>query len=237
VFTAIAAVTLCDKASVALTKDCDILFLYHCHPAHLPDTIEEQEMTKFKIMAGALTLSMASAALYAAPGMKADANGDNAITKAEAIAAADARFAKMDANKDGAINEADKTARLKDRFAKLDTDKNGSVSEAEFLAAREARAEKREERREKRMGRAGADGKMARHHGRRGGGMKMMAMADTNGDKSISNAEFRAAAEARFARADTNNDGTISAEERNTQRKGKWGGKRPVSPAPTPDAG
>jgi EF hand len=198
--------------------------------------IKEQEMTKFKIMTGVLALSMASAALYAAPGMRADANGDKAVTRAEAIAAADASFAKMDANNDGAINETDKTAKLKDRFAKLDADKNGSVSEAEFLAAREARVEKREDRREKRMGRAGAGGKMALHHGRRGGGMKMMAMADTNGDKSVSNAEFRAAAEARFAKADTNGDGTISAEERNTQRKGKWGGKRVAPSAITPDA-
>jgi hypothetical protein len=229
--------TLCDKASIALTNGCDILFLLGCHPAHLPDTIKEQEMTKFKIMTGVLALSMASAALYAAPGMKADANGDKAVTKAEALANADARFAKMDANSDGAINEADRAAKLKDRFAKLDADNNGSVSEAEFLAAREARVEKREDRREKRMGRAGAGGKMAGHHGRRGGGVSMVAMADANGDKSISNAEFRAAAEARFAKADTNNDGTISAEERNTQRKGKWGGKRTAPAANTPDAG
>ncbi len=194
-------------------------------------------MTKTKILTGLLAVSMASAALYAAPGMKADADGDMAVTKAEAMAAADARFAKMDANSDGAINAADKAAKLKQRFAALDADKNGLVSEAEFLAAREARAEKREDRREKRMGRGDAGGKMGWHHGRRGGGMKMMAMADTNGDKAISNAEFRAAAEARFAKADTNNDGTISAEERNTQRNGKWGGKRSAPAAHTPEAG
>jgi EF hand len=196
-------------------------------------------MTKTKILTGVLALSMASAALYAAPGMKADANSDNAVTKIEALAAADARFAKMDANHDGTLNEADKTAMVKKHFAEMDADKNGSISESEFVAAHEARADKREDRREMRMGRGGHEGKMGRHGGGHGGGMKMMAMADTNGDKAVSKAEFRAAAEARFAKADTNSDGTISADERKAQHKGKWGRERaPMPPAAdAPSAG
>ena len=51
----------------------------------------------------------------------------------------------------------------------------------------------------------------------KGGGMKMLAMAGTNGDKSVTQAEFRAAAEARFAKADVNNDGTVTADERKVQ--------------------
>ncbi len=187
-------------------------------------------MTMTKILAGLLAVSATSAALYAADGMKADANGDKAVTKTEAMAAADARFAKMDVNSDGVLNDADKTAKVKMRFAAMDTNKNGAITEAEFVAAHEARADKREDRREKRMGRGGGEGKMGRH----GGGMKMMAMADTNGDKAISSAEFRAAAEARFTKADANGDGTISADERKAGRKGKWGGQRPTAPA---DAG
>ena len=194
-------------------------------------------MTKTKILAGLLAISATSAALYAAPGMKADANGDKTVTRTEAIAAADARFAKMDANADGVLNEADKIAKVKMRFAEMDADKNGAVNEAEFIAAHEARADKREDRREKRMGQGRAEGKMGRHAGRHGGGMKMMAMADTNGDKSVSSAEFRAAAEARFARADANSDGTITAEERKAQRNGKWRGQRNSAPAATSDAG
>ena len=46
---------------------------------------------------------------------------------------------------------------------------------------------------------------------RRGGGMMMRA--DTNGDGSISRAEFTAQAEARFARMDKNGDGFITADE------------------------
>ena len=191
-------------------------------------------MTKIKIFAGLLGMTAASATLYAAPGNKADANGDNIVTKAEAVAAADARFAKMDVNSDGVLNQADKAAKVKSHFANMDADKNGSISEAEFVAAHEARAEKREDRREKRMGRGGPDGAMG-HRGGRHGRMKMLGMADTNGDKAVSQSEFRAIAEARFAKVDANNDGTISAQERKAQR-GKRRNNGADAPV-TPDAG
>ncbi len=182
-------------------------------------------MNRTHIFGAVIAVSLTSAALYAAPAAKPDADGNGVVTKAEMLAAADARFADMDANNDGTLNEADKAAMVAKHFATMDADKNGSLSQAEFIAAHEARAEKREDRREKRMGRGGPEGerggKMGRHGGRHGGGMKMLAMADTNGDKAVSQAEFRAAAEARFAKADTNSDGTISADERKAGR-GKW---------------
>jgi Ca2+-binding EF-hand superfamily protein len=193
-------------------------------------------MNRTNIFAAIITVSLTSAALYAAPAVKPDADGNGSVTKAEMLAAADARFAKMDANGDGTLSEADKAAMVKKHFAEIDADKNGSISETEFVASHEARAEKREDRREMRMGRGGPDGdmggKMGRHGGRHGGGMRMMAMADTNGDKAVSKAEFRAAAEARFVKADANNDGTITADERKAGR-GKWR-DRPATPA---DAG
>jgi Ca2+-binding EF-hand superfamily protein len=189
-------------------------------------------MKKTLILCGWLAVSLTSAVLYAAPGMKADADGDKSITKTEALAAADARFARMDANGDGMLNEADKAAMVAKRFAAMDIDKNGSLSQAEFVAAHEARADKREDRREERMGRGRAAGKMGRHGGRHDGGMKMLAMADANGDKAVSKTEFRAAAEARFAKADANSDGTVSADERKAGRA-KWR-ERPAAPG---DAG
>jgi EF hand len=184
-------------------------------------------MNKTKIFAGILAVSLTSAALYAAPGMTS-----NGVTKAEALAKADEMFAKMDVNKDGTLNQADRAAKVKERFATLDTDKNGAITEAEFAAAHEARVAKREDRREMRGERKGGGHKGHRMGGRggMGGGMKMLALADANGDKSVSKAEFRTAAEVRFVKADTNNDGTISAEERKAQRQGKWG-NRPAAPA------
>ncbi len=184
-------------------------------------------MNKIKLISGLLAASLASAALYAAPGMNAAA-----VTKADALANADKMFAKMDVNNDGTLNQADRAAKMMQRFATLDADKNGSINEAEFVAAHEARMEKRADRREMRGERKGGGHKGHRMGGRggMGGGMKMLAMDDANGDKSVTRAEFRTAAEARFAKADTNNDGSISAEERKAQRQGKWG-NRSAAPA------
>jgi hypothetical protein len=50
-------------------------------------------------------------------------------------------------------------------------------------------------------------------------------MADTDGDKSVSRAEFDAAIAKRFAAMDADGDGKVTAEERDAAReapKGKW---------------
>ena len=188
-------------------------------------------MNKIKIFSGLLAASLTSAALYAAPAMTPEST-----TKTEAMAKADAMFSKMDVNSDGTLNQADRAAKVKARFAEMDADKNRAIDEAEFVDAHEARIAKREDRREMRAERKGGghDGHRMGGRGGKGGGMKMLAMADTNNDKTVTKVEFRAAAEARFAKADTNNDGSISADERKAQRKGKWGERRGM---PTPDAG
>ena len=180
-------------------------------------------MKKLSIYAGLIALSVTSAAtVYAAPGAKADQDGTRVVTKAEAMAAGDARFARMDANQDGMLNAADKKAMMAKRFSEMDADNNGSVSQAEFIAMQEARADTRKDRRAARMER----GKMAGQGGRRGGrAMGMMARAEVNGDKAVSQSEFRAAMEARFTKADANKDGSITAEERQAVRKGRWGGR------------
>jgi hypothetical protein len=165
--------------------------------------------------------------------MDADSNG--AVSKVEAMAAADRMFAKMDANADGAINAADREAKMKEHFQKLDADKNGQVSEAEFLAAREARMEDRAERMAERHGAGDTRG----HHGRGHGGMMgkggrhamaMLQAADANKDQAVSQAEFRTAAEARFAKADIDKNGSLSASEMQAQRKAMRG-TPPLPPA------
>ena len=186
-------------------------------------------MKKLSIYAGLMAFSaMSASAIYAAPDGRADQDGNRVVTKAEAMAAADAVFTKMDANDDGTLNDSDKAAMLAKRFAAIDTDKNGAISQAEFMAAHEMLGERRMSRREKRM----EHRKMGKHHKREGGRdgrMDIMARADGNGDKAISQSEFRAAAEARFAKADTNKDGRITPDERKAGRKGRWHG--PMAPA------
>ena len=169
-------------------------------------------------IAAATIALLGTAAVTAATGdgrMKADADGNGVLTQPEAMAAADARFARMDANNDGRIDPSDRLARAKARFAKMDVDGDGSVTEAEFLAARDARMEKRAKRKSaSREGRRG--GKMRKRGGRMG---KIMQRADADNDGAVSQAEFRAAAQARFTRADANNDGQVTREERRAQRK------------------
>ena len=177
-------------------------------------------MNKLSIYAGLMILSVSSAGVLHAAPVKADADGNRIVTKTEAIAAADARFAKMDLNGDGTLNAADRTAMMAKHFAKMDSNGDGSISQSEFMDIHEAGAERRADRREKRMEHIGAAMHEGRNGGRRGGGaLPMLARVDTNGDKAVSQAEFRAAIEARFSKADTNQDGSISIEERQAARK------------------
>jgi Ca2+-binding EF-hand superfamily protein len=103
----------------------------------------------------------------------------------------------------------------KARFSEMDGDKNGSISEAEFTAAHAARMEKRGERR---MGMGGGHEGRG-HHGGRGGAMKLLKAADTNGDQAISKAEMTAAIDTHFTKADTNKDGKISSDEQSAMRQ------------------
>ena len=60
------------------------------------------------------------------------------------------------------------------------------------------------------------------HPGMRGHGGRMMDRADSNADAAVSQAEFTAAALARFDRADADDNGTISGDE---MREGRGDGR------------
>lgn len=166
-----------------------------------------------------------------------DANADGAINADDRRARQAERFGRVDADKDGELSQAEMAAarearqarmqqrreamrerragRADDHFARLDTDGSGGLSQAELAAAREAMQERRGERA---GGREGGERKMRGHHGGKRGAMAMLRMADTNGDKSVSQAEFTAAADKRFAAMDANADGSVTAEERQVVR-------------------
>ncbi|ALC11971.1 hypothetical protein LH20_08415 [Sphingopyxis sp. 113P3] len=193
-----------------------------------------------------MTILTLGAALIAVPALAApgergmgDADGNGVLTRAEAQTAAANMFAKLDINKDGKLDAADRAARQAamqaKRFAALDANSDGSISKAEWDQHNSNREAKRAEWKEKRSARAGEAGegkhamrglrgKRGGHHGMRGH-QGMMMKADTNGDKAISQAEFEAAALARFDRLDTNKDGQVTAEERQAQRAA-WKAKR-----------
>ncbi len=181
----------------------------------------------------AVVLTAAVAVLYGSfPALAQsgpDPMGKAAVTWAEAKTSADAMWTKFDLNKDGMINEADRTAKMTQMFDTIDANRDGAVSRAEFTDHHKAMMEGK--------GKDGAEGGgpgkdmgMGVGHG---GRMlhKMAEMADTNHDKSISRAEFDAAAKARFDKADADHDGKLTAAERRTawgamRKKHGWGGGR-----------
>ena len=191
-------------------------------------------MRKLILIGAASALSLTAAA-FALPGDKAakmDTDGNGAVSKVEAMAAADARFMKMDVNSDGTLNAADREAKIKVHFQEMDANKNGAISEAEFVMAHKERMEDRAEKRAERDERS-ADGHRGGRHsrGHDGGGMGMKG-ADANKDMAVTQVEFRNAAEARFTKADANNDGTLSADEQKAGRKGKRGYRAEMSAQP-----
>lgn len=173
--------------------------------------------------ASVVTLTAAAFALPGAKPSKMDSDGNGLVSKAEAMAAADSKFANMDANTDGKIDAADREAKMKAHFTEMDADKNGSISEAEMMAAHKNRMEDRAEKHAARGHDGGPD------HGL---GMAMMKNADANGDMAVTQAEFRAAAEARFAKSDTNKDGSLSADEHKAARKAMRAQRDDLPPPP-----
>ena len=198
--------------------------------------------TKFQIAAAAAVLATASMALYSASpasAQKVDADGDKAISWSEAKAKSDTMWAKLDVNKDGKLDSADRSAEMGEKFASIDTDKNGAISRDEFMthhsqmkAGKEARAESR--------GKGRGEHRGMGHRGMMGGGMRMLAMADTNKDGAVARAEFDAVTKMHFDMADANKDGKITADERRAMmgkmgmKRGHHGGKGAMGDGPPP---
>jgi len=179
----------------------------------------------------------------AAPAPNANAMRDRVTTRDEAVKMVRQHFGEMDTNKDGTVTTAEMDAARSKRFEdfkafdgghamvmgdpnaafdRLDTNKDSYISREEFTKAREQRVERRIEKRAERKS-SPKEGKEVRRqmrmHGPGGFGGGMLAMADTNKDGQVTQAEAEALALQHFDRMDTNRDGQITPEERRAGRQ------------------
>ena len=172
-----------------------------------------------------ITLSLVGAALLATTGVAAAQGGQDAprrgpaaeVTRDQALARADARFARLDANRDGRVTadearqagEARRAERQGQMFDRLDANRDGAISREEFGQRQAMRGERRE-------GRAMRGGRRGMH---RMGGMQARGARMFGADGVVTREEFRAQALQRFERLDANRDGTITAAERQEARQ------------------
>jgi len=138
---------------------------------------------------------------------KADANGDGELTPEEMKAAHEARKERWEARR--AEHAEQREDRMAERFAAADTDKSGGLSQDELRAMHEARGERGEGMGHRRGDRPGG----------KGGAMMMLRMADTNGDKTVTRAEFDSAIAAHFAKMDADGNGSVSTAEMEAAHK------------------
>lgn len=146
-------------------------------------------------------------------GMRADADGDHRLSRAEFVGRRLERLTAADTDRNGSVTVEERRAaaqarvarRADSRFDRLDADNDGMISKAEFDARREHRAEARADRGPRRAHR-GFAGRHARH----------IRRMEARGPVAI--AEVQARTESTFARLDADHDGYLIVAERRAAR-------------------
>jgi Ca2+-binding EF-hand superfamily protein len=177
-------------------------------------------MSTKKILFGAgaalFVLSGTALAQQPAPGGERPAS----VTRDQAVAKAEERFAALDGNRDGRVTvdeaqqarQARRAERQGQMFDRLDANRDGQISREEFGQRLAMRAERRGER--------------GMRRGMRGMGAERRAMRMFGEDGAITREEFRQRALQRFERLDANRDGTVTVEERRAAREQMRGERR-----------
>ncbi|MDP1912976.1 EF-hand domain-containing protein [Brevundimonas sp.] len=171
-------------------------------------------MHKTLLVGGLAALMLASAGTafaQQAPArpMRADADGDSRLSRAEFVGQRVQRLAAADADHDGSVTTEERRAAMQTRMAsradarfdRLDANNDGAVSRTEFDAARAAGREARADRGPRPM----------RPHRGPGRGQRGMARMEARAPVVI--ADVQARAEQAFTRLDADHDGFVTAAE------------------------
>lgn len=194
------------------------------------------------IMTGVMV--MTTSLSHASPDADTDKNGE--ISRAEFIAAADAKFTKSDVNGDGIVTKTEREDSRASRkaetrrkiFDKIDTNADGFISVEEFENASEKRAERRKkrwdvngdgnvdrlDRKEQLEKRRDARKQMKEHRKNMRDRGEPRVRMDANEDGVVTREEHDAATNAMFDRLDVNGDGVLTEGE--GRRRGKRGMRR-----------
>jgi hypothetical protein len=166
-------------------------------------------MTRFLTLSAALALAAGGAA--ATPGANFlaqwDADGDGAVTRAEADDRRIAIFESFDADADGALSAAE-LALMAEHRAQMAEDGHGP-GQGEGQGRRWQQAMRDGQGR----GMAHGQGQGARMAGAGHGAGGIIGLLDDDGDGAIQRAEFLAATDAWFSRRDRTGDGVITADD------------------------
>jgi Ca2+-binding EF-hand superfamily protein len=137
--------------------------------------------------------------------------GAAAASPAAAKAKRDGRpLRSMDANHDGRVTKAEYMAPARKRFSAADKNRDGVVSPLEAAEAK-AKKQRAEERRDKKRIAQGKEPRYRRKSDRPP--RPYLSTFDANKDGRVSQKEYLARREKKFAEMDANHDGVISKEE------------------------
>ena len=162
-------------------------------------------MTKFTILAGTALLANAGLAVAQPGGARLDRDAD--ITRQQAAAHAEQRFAAMDADNDGRLTREEARQARSERWSERRQHRDERLAQLtpEQRAAIEQRRAQRQEHR-------------ADRGERRGGGHGMRGSRMFGEQGFVTREQMLEHAMARFDRLDLNRDGTLTAAERRQAR-------------------
>lgn len=174
------------------------------------------------LTAGSVGLAMAQEEGGRRGGMLfgADANNDGVVTRQEFDAGRDAMFARMDANSDGALARGEgREGRHHGRrggghggMQGADANNDGNITRDEFLARPVAMFDRMDANDDGVISTAERPQRRERPEGERAE-RRDRPNPDTDGNGSISRAEFAAMGASMFDRLDANNDNRVTREE------------------------